>query len=130
MPSRPRDGEAGSIERSRTVSTTADTLAQRCERLREPVTQLAAVSIGAAVSPTGVSDALVAAREVQAILEDDASGIEPGAFTDWLPTARTTVRAMVEALERGDAAESYRLFTDQSTGFYRLALGCAGFPGW
>ncbi|GAA4771477.1 hypothetical protein [Microbacterium gilvum] len=112
------------------MPTKAEALAERCERLREPVTRLAAVSLGAAVSPTGATDALAAARDVRAILDEDASGIAPGAFTDWLPTLRATVAEMIAALERRDTAESYRLFTDQATGFYRLALGCAGFPGW
>ncbi|WP_067200839.1 hypothetical protein [Microbacterium sp. XT11] len=107
-----------------------DTLQERCERLVQPVTSLAATSLGAAVSPTGIDDALAAARAVKAILDEDASGIEPGGFTDWLPTGRRTVAAMIDALERGDAETSYKLFTDQASGFYRLGIACQGFQGW
>ena len=39
-----------------------DTLQERCERLLQPVTSLAATSLGAAVSPTGIDDALAAVR--------------------------------------------------------------------
>ncbi|WP_221584814.1 hypothetical protein [Microbacterium sp. G2-8] len=108
----------------------SDTLEQRCERLREPVLQLAALSLGSTVSPKDMDETLAAAQRVQAILDEDSSGIASGAFSDWLPIGRQVIASMVAALERGDGAESYRLFTDKTDGFYRLGLGCAGFPGW
>ncbi|WP_156761685.1 hypothetical protein [Microbacterium karelineae] len=108
----------------------AETLEQRCERLREPILQLAALSLGSAVSPKDIDETLAAARRVQQILDDDTSGIAPGGYLDWVPTGRRVISDMVAALERGDRAESYRLFTDKTDGFYRLGLGCAGFPGW
>ncbi|WP_394552980.1 hypothetical protein ACDF64_01315 [Agromyces sp. MMS24-JH15] len=108
----------------------SDTLAERCARLREPVTQLIAVSLGAGYRPQDLPDLSRAIAEVRGILAEDPSGLPDGAFTQWLPTALRNLDRMQEAVDRGDAGASYAILTDRTEGFIRLTVGCAGFPGW
>ena len=108
----------------------ADTLEQRCDRLREPVTELVGVSISATLRPQDLPELMRAIAAVREILSDDPSSIPPGPFLDWLPTALRNLARMEEAVTSGDPATSYAILTDQHDGFIRLTDGCAGFPGW
>ncbi|WP_136708460.1 hypothetical protein [Agromyces sp. H66] len=108
----------------------ADTLEQRCDRLREPVTELVGVSISATLRPQDLPELKRAIAAVREILTDDTSEIPSGAFLDWLPTAVRILDRMEEAVNAGDAATSYAALTDRTDGFIRLTDGCAGFPGW
>ncbi|MEV1131389.1 hypothetical protein [Agromyces sp. NPDC049794] len=108
----------------------ADTLEQRCDRLRDPVTELVGVSIAATLRPQDLPELARAIAAVRAILADDPSGIPPGPFLDWMPTALRILDRMEEAVDAGDAAASYAALTDRTDGFIRLTDGCAGFPGW
>ena len=108
----------------------ADTLEQRCDRLREPVTELVGVSISATLRPQDLPELVRAIAAVREILADDPASIPPGPFLEWLPTALRNLDRMEEALSVGDAATSYAVLTDKQDGFIRLTDGCAGFPGW
>lgn len=108
----------------------ADTLEQRCDQLRGPVTELVAVSISAAYRPQDLPELSRAIRDVRGILAEDTSGLPAGAFVDWIPTALRNLDRMQEAVDAGDAAASYAILTDKTDGFIRLTVGCAGFPGW
>lgn len=108
----------------------ADALAERCERLRQPVTELVAVSLSAAYRPQDLPELARAIAVVRGILADDPSSIPPGPFLDWLPTALDNLDRMTEAVNSGDSAASYAILTDKQDGFIRLTDGCAGFPGW
>ncbi|MRG61336.1 hypothetical protein GE115_15880 [Agromyces sp. CFH 90414] len=108
----------------------ADTLEQRCERLRQPVTELVAMSLASAYRPQDHPELLRVIGVVRGILDEDASGLPEGAFRDWIPTALRNLDRMAEAVESGDAAKSYAILTDKQEGFIRLTDGCAGFPGW
>ncbi|WP_350349145.1 hypothetical protein ABIQ69_04190 [Agromyces sp. G08B096] len=108
----------------------AETLERRCERLRQPVTELVATSLSAAYRPQDFPELLRAISVVRGILAEDASGLPDGAFRSWLPTALDNLDRMRDAVEAGDAAKSYAILTDKTDGFIRLTDGCAGFPGW
>jgi hypothetical protein len=108
----------------------ADTLEQRCDRLREPVTELVGVSISATLRPQDLPELARAISSVRDILADDPAAIPPGPFLDWLPTALRNLDRMEEAIASGDAARSYAILTDKDDGFIRLTDGCAGFQGW
>lgn len=108
----------------------ADTLEHRCERLRQPVTELVATSLSAAYRPQDLPELLRTISLVRGILAEDPSGIPDGAFRSWLPTALRNLDRMQEAVDAGDAAKSYAILTDKTDGFIRLTDGCAGFPGW
>ena len=108
----------------------ADTLEQRCDRLRAPVTELVAVSISATLRPQDLPELARAVTTVRAILAEDTSSIAPGPFLDWQPTAIANLDRMQERVDAGDAAGSYAILTDKVDGFIRLTDGCAGFPGW
>lgn len=108
----------------------ADTLEQRCERLRQPVTELVAISLSSAYRAQDLPELLRVIGVVRGILAEDPSGLPEGGLRDWLPTGRRNLDRMQEAVEAGDAAKSYAILTDQTDGFIKLAYGCAGFPGW
>lgn len=108
----------------------AETLEQRCDRLREPVTELVGVSISATLRPQDLPELARAITTVRGILSEDTSSIPPGPFLDWLPTALHNLDRMHDAVSSGDAATSYAILTDKHDGFIRLTDGCAGFPGW
>ncbi|WP_395245808.1 hypothetical protein ACGGZK_08370 [Agromyces sp. MMS24-K17] len=108
----------------------SDTLAERCERLREPVTALVAVSISSTLRPQDLPELTRSIAAVRSILAEDPSGLPQGAFTQWVPTALRNLDRMQEAVDQGDAAASYAILTDANEGFIRLTVGCAGFPGW
>ncbi|GAA1516216.1 hypothetical protein BJ978_001786 [Agromyces terreus] len=108
----------------------ADTIEERCERLRQPVTELVAMSMAAVYRSQDVPELVRVIGVVRAILAEDASGLPAGALRDWLPTGQRVLDRMSEAVESGDAAKSYAILTDQQDGFIRLTDGCAGFPGW
>jgi hypothetical protein len=108
----------------------ADTLAERCERLRQPVTDLVAVSLSAAYRPQDLPELARAISVVRSILAEDASGLPAGPFVAWLPIGIGNLDRMAEAVDAGDSAKSYAILTDKTDGFIRLTDGCAGFPGW
>jgi hypothetical protein len=108
----------------------ADALAERCERLRQPVTELVAISMSAAYRAQDQPELLRAIGVVRGILAENPAALPEGALRDWIPTALRNLEQMREAVERGDAAKSYAILTDKTDGFIRLAYGCAGFPGW
>ena len=108
----------------------ADTLEQRCERLRQPVTELVSMSLAAVYRPQDRPERSRAISAVRAILAEDASHLPAGAFREWLPTALRNLDRMGEAVDAGDGAKSYAILTDKQDGFIRLTDGCAGFPGW
>ena len=108
----------------------ADTLERRCERLRQPVTELVATSMSAAYRTLDLPDLLKAIATVRGILAEDPSGLPDGPFLAWLPTALRNLDNMRDAVVAGDAAKSYAILTDKNDGFIRLTVGCAGYPGW
>lgn len=108
----------------------AETIADRCARLRQPVTELLGVGMTATTEPKDVPRLIQQIRAVRAIIEDDASAIDSAAYLAWLPIASDTLQAMEDAAARGDAAESFRLFRDPQVGFNRLGQACIGNPGW
>jgi hypothetical protein len=108
----------------------ADTLEQRCERLRQPVTELVAMSLAAVYRSQDLPELSRAIGAVRAILAEDASDLPAGPFREWLPTALRNLDRMGEAVDAGDGAKSYAILTDKQDGFIRLTDGCAGFTGW
>jgi hypothetical protein len=86
----------------------AETLEQRCERLREPVTELVGVSISATLRPQDLPELARAIAAVREILADDTSGIPAGPFLDWLPTALRNLDRMDEALNRGPKSIEFK----------------------
>ncbi|WP_206448261.1 hypothetical protein [Agrococcus sp. KRD186] len=108
----------------------ADTIAERCARLRQPVTDLLGVGMTATVEPKDLSKLVEQIRAVRAIIEDDLSAIDSPPYLAWVPVAGDTLQAMEDAAARGDAAESFRLFRDPEVGFNRLGIACSGNAGW
>ncbi|QAY73149.1 hypothetical protein ET445_07100 [Agromyces protaetiae] len=108
----------------------AAALEDRCNRLRQPVTELVATSLGAAYRPQDLPTLRTAIAAVREILAEDPSELPEGALRAWLPTGLRNLDRMDEALDAGDAAKSYAILTDKTDGFFQLTIGCAGFVGW
>lgn len=105
-------------------------LVARCGELRQPVTDLTLSGIRAAVDPAGIPAVKAALAQVSAVLTRGVGEIESPRYRAWHETAVETVRKMQTALDAGDGAASWRLFTDPKVGFNELGQACQGCEGW
>lgn len=105
-------------------------LVARCDALRQPVTDLTLSGIQAVMDPKAVPRAMAAINQVSAVLAEGTAGIESPRYLAWHATASETLQKMMEALEAGDGAASWKLFTDRETGFNELGAACQGCEGW
>ncbi|GLJ62044.1 hypothetical protein GCM10017576_21740 [Microbacterium barkeri] len=112
-------------------------LVARCDALRQPVTDLTLSGIRAVMDPKAVPRAMAAINQVSAVLAEGTTGIDSPRYLSWHATASETLRKMMEALEAGDGAASWKLFTDRETlftdretGFNELGAACQGCEGW
>lgn len=105
-------------------------LMARCDALRQPVTDLTLSGIQAVMDPKAVPRAMAAINQVSPVLAEGTAGIESPRYLSWHATASQTLRSMMDALQAGDGAESWRLFTAPGTGFNELGAACQGCEGW
>ena len=82
------------------------------------------------MDPKAVPRAMAAINQVSAVLAEGTTGIDSPRYLSWHATASETLRKMMEALEAGDGAASWKLFTDRETGFNELGAACQGCEGW
>lgn len=109
---------------------TSGALEARCAALRQPVTDLVETGILSTMKPSEIPVLIQRIGVVQAILADGTAGIDEESYLAWHPVAVATLHRMEQAARGGDAAESWRLFKDPTTGFFPLSQSCAGQPGW
>lgn len=109
---------------------TSAALEARCAALKQPVTDLVETGILATMKPSEAPVLLERIRLVQQVLAQGTAGIDEESYLNWHPVAVATLHRMEQAARNGDAAESWRLFKDPTTGFYPLSQSCAGQAGW
>lgn len=105
-------------------------LEARCAELKQPVTDLVETGILATMKPTETPVLLQRIGVVQQVLAQGTTGIEEESYLSWHPVAVATLHRMEQAAREGDAAESWRLFKDPTTGFFPLSQSCEGQAGW
>jgi hypothetical protein len=109
---------------------TSPGLEARCAALRQPVVNLVETGILATMKPSEVPALRERIAAVQAILAEGVDGIDEESYLSWHPVAVATLHRMEQAARSGDAADSWRLFKEPTTGFFPLSQSCQGQPGW
>lgn len=108
----------------------ADPLEERCAELLGPATHLLAATVSSGYDKSGIRDALPAARDLQKIIESGTAGITSDAYLNWHASAQRWIEQVIRELEDGEVVKARELLTDESIGFSRLTIACAGQPGW